>query len=287
MTNNIIVNEGLFDRSADHQIDKSFYDMCEKMIDSVDKAISDTPQAGLLFKNKTLKDAKSYSKSIEKAKQKIEKGKKNNIAKISISINLTRSGLRSEKMMSLLNKALSGFGFKSTKPFDSFMKNMFTGSYLYRAEKDGTYTILGYNVTYMTNYNIECGLQDASIEIANLPDTEKTRKKLNLENAILVEEGCVFDKDAIIELFGESLIRTDLGIFSECTFLENDLSRAVNDLYKAQKNFHDNHKARMDELNKTLSKINGNDGKDSKEHDKIKEMQDKNQKDLDDLLSSF
>lgn len=88
---------------------------------------------------------------------------------------------------------------------------------------------------------------------------------------------CVLDTPENKEVLagGKRFTEASIGIFSECLFLED----SFDDLNKAKKNFWDNHNARMKELNQSLSKINNDD-----DDKKYKEMQDKNRKDLDDLL---
>ena len=281
-----IIHEGIFDKSADHNVNDSFYSMCTKMIDSIYQNFENTGYAGIINRNKTLKDSKSFQKSIEKAKDKIKKCKAKNINKINLSINVMNSNMRSNDAMKCVGNALNGFGFEYSKKFDNVIKNMFVGQTLYRVENDGTYTILNYSVTYTTQYYVETNLNNINIKITNLPNNDATKKKLNLENYILVTEDCNFDMRAIVDFLDEA-VEEDAGIFSECVFLEgNDINAAMKELEYSKKRFHSNHAARMEELNKALNRLKENNKNDNsdKDHAEMTRKLDQTQKRLEDLL---
>lgn len=208
------INEGLFNKTAEYAVDKSFYDMCQKILDNVYKNFGDLPQYGWVNKNKFLKDHKTFSKSIEKNKNKIIDAKKNNIPKVKLRVNIRYAGVNSNKAFKILRNTLSNFGFKLSKKFDNAFKNVFKGQTLYRKENDGTYTILNYSVSYITYNYAEAGLDKAIINIANLPDNDKTKKRLNLENAIEISENYIVDLNILKEAFKDTIYDEDLGIFS-------------------------------------------------------------------------
>lgn len=289
------MNEGLFSKSADYDVCKDFYKCADNIIDKIESEFSKVAKGGLIFKGKTLADDKGFNKSITKAKQIIASSKDGNKSVLKLSVNVRSAGLSSNAALGLLAKCISGF--KTMKKYDSAIKNFFKNvdAVLYKTEKDNTYTVLSASITTFTTDGLETGLDMIHVKLTNLPDTDKTRKRLNLENTMIELEDCTIDIGAADLAFSEmNMDYIDNGIFNEATFI-NETS--FEDLEKAKKQFYDNHSAKIKELNDTLSRIKNNTSETDKDvqnkqetqdkHRKIEKIQDRQSKDLDDLLSSF
>lgn len=188
-----IYTEGLFDKN-NRKVEKEFYDTAESIVNSIEKATEKLPQTGLLNKNKIMKDYPVYKRSLNKAKEKINKFRKSNTPTISIKINMFNVDMLSNELMRTISPIFSNFGFKLSKDPDSLFKKLFVGQTFYREEKDGSYTTLDYGISYTTSYSIENkGTSVIEIKMKNMILTDDKKAKMG------IAESCgMFDEATFI-----------------------------------------------------------------------------------------